>query len=96
MKEFIIRFFTVIVLIALGATVVTGAFSNPRAGIVFVEEEIHGSKTGAKDNGNYDKSDVVLCFGIPQPDQPLVEYGEHNSLPTTAYRFMPEMPPDHS
>ena len=95
MKKFIIRFFTVLVMIALGATVVTGAFSNPRAGIVFVEEEIHGNKTGAKDNGSFnDKSELTLCFGLPLPDQTLLPFSNHHSELSPAFRSLPEMPPD--
>jgi hypothetical protein len=96
-KKYIIRFFTVIVMIALGATVVTGAFSNPRAGIVFVEEEIHGNKTGAKDNGNYnDKSEMPCCLGMPESNKPIHGYLSHNIELSNAFRFLPEMPPDLS
>jgi hypothetical protein len=94
-KKTIIRFFTIIVMIALGATVVTGAFSNPRAGIVFVEEEIHGNKTGAKDNGNYnDKSEMPFYLDMPEPNKPLHGYFLHNLALSNAFRFLPEMPPD--
>ena len=95
MKKFIIKLFTVIVMIALGATVVTGAFSNPRAGVVFVEEEIHGNKTGAKDNANFnDKSELVLYLGFPAPAVTVAAFTGHIYLLASAYRTLPEMPPD--
>ena len=84
-------------MIALGITVATGAFFNPRAGILFVEEEMGNSKAPVSEE-KIDSRGKTELFWLQVFSSSLQKpgYALHAGSPRPGYSSLPEIPPDLS
>jgi hypothetical protein len=96
-RNFWTRALIVFIMAALGATVVTGAFSNPRAGVVFVEEEMGSTKVPLTEEkmDSKDKPGFLILQLISTTSSATENHGQ-NSSTRPGYHSLPEIPPELS